>query len=542
MRRFRGLIFWLIVVINLGLTVPEVARAQELPCNEPFATNDFVAKMDAADTALAEFDLEKFRALLADIQDLLPCTFDRIHPNFITRYARQMAMSYFLDQDEMTMAQWGTLALSNAELAWPSGLDDETHPFRDALSFMEEPWINGPEGAGVNPPKGGAVLLDGVFLDKALTSAETPHFVQLVDKRGLVLESFWQEGSGFAHRLLKADPAPPVSPTWYTAPDLSLDPMKPLQLTEEQKAVTAKLRAEAEAEKAEAADRLVKQYAEQDARAKKLEEAERKREDKRQAEAEKRRAKQQLAQVDLDVDVEASVPLAIRAPQVWVDFVFEAEKAELKDRDILEKTAVISECANLLKMEPRALLGRLKEGDIQCLEQRLRHTQRLTMQDKISRVLMADAWAKNLPHRWEAAMRRHLTEIDRSDAGLCFIYARHLAKGGVERVRETIRWSETALYNARRQWDGEILTKRVYNLHRMRSLAAQRKWHNIEQQFLVNTADRDLLDRASRWRNITKTLAREWLEFAEHADQSPTTPFQVCVSAAGTEDFCKISG
>ena len=139
-------------------------------------------------------------------------------------------------------------------------------------------------------------------------------------------------------------------------------------------------------------------------------------------------------------------------------------------------------------------------------------------------------------------MRRHLTEIDRSDADLCFIFARHLAKGGVTRVRETIRWTETALENARRNWRGDTLTTRVYSLHRMRALAAQQKWFEVEQQFLGNTTDRALLDRASRWRNITKSYAREWLEFSGSSDQNMSTPFQVCVSAAGTEDFCKLSG
>jgi hypothetical protein len=539
MLRFRGIKICLIGLMSGMFLGGGMAHAQDLPCNEPFGTNDFVTKMDAAEAALAEFNLEGFRALLTDVQDQLPCTYDRIHPNYLTRYARQMAMSFFLDQDEMTMAQWGTLAGSNAEMPWPAALEDETHPFRDALAFIEEPWINGPEGAGLNPPKGGAIFLDGVLLKTPVASAETPHFIQVLDKRGLVVESFWQEGSGFAHRLLKADVTPPEIPSWYKAPDLSLDPMKLLKLTDEEKANIESLRKEAQAEKQAEEDRLAKQYAEQEASARRLEEAERKREEKRQAQDDKRRSKQRLAQVDLEADVGSLVPLEVRAPETWVDFVFESEKADMVEQDLLERTTTISACADLLKLEPRALLGRLKETEIQCLEHRLRHTARMTMRDKVSRVLMADAWAKKLPHRWEAAMRRHLTEIDRSDADLCFIYARHLTKGGVERVRDTIRWSETALQNARRQWSGEILTKRMYALHRMRSLAAQQKWHDVEQQFLINTADRFLLDRASRWRNITKSLAREWLEHSVSANLQQTAPFQVCVSAAGTEDYCK---
>ncbi len=85
MLRFRELQIWLIVTLTWSLVVPGLAHAQDLPCNEPFGTNDFVAKMNEADAALAEFELEKYRALLADVQDLLPCTYDRVHPNFITR-------------------------------------------------------------------------------------------------------------------------------------------------------------------------------------------------------------------------------------------------------------------------------------------------------------------------------------------------------------------------------------------------------------------------------------------------------------------------
>ena len=287
---------------------------------------------------------------------------------------------------------------------------------------------------------------------------------------------------------------------------------------------------------------MAKQYAEQEERAKKLEAIQQKQDAKRKAQEEKRRKKQMLAQANMEATLEDSTPVAVRAPEAWVDFVFDGEKADLRQRDQLETVSTVSDCAELLKMEPRALLGRLQENEIQCLEHRLRHTPRLTMRDKISRVLMADAWAKNLPHRWEAAIRRHLTEIDRSDADLCFIYARHLAKGGVERVRETIRWTDTALENARRNWKGDILITRVYSLHRLRALAAQQMWFEVEQQFLVNTTDRALLDRASRWRNITKSYAREWLEFSGSSEQNMTTPFQVCVSAAGTEDFCRTSG
>ena len=209
------------------------------------------------------------------------------------------------------------------------------------------------------------VSLDGTLLLTPVASAETPRYL-VVDKRGLILESF-ADGSGFAHKLLKAEVTPPEAPNWYTAPDLSLDPTQPLVLSEDEKAAMDALRAEAEAEKQAEAARLAKQYAEQEARAKKLEEAERKREEKRKKEEERRREKQQLAQVDLEAEVGSLIAPDIKAPEQWVDFVFENEKADMRAADILERTTAVSECADLLKLEPRALMGRLKDSEIQCL-------------------------------------------------------------------------------------------------------------------------------------------------------------------------------
>ena len=124
-----------ILIPIASLWILNSAHAQDLPCSAPVGSTDIVEKMNEAETALAEFDLGKYRTILMDVHDVLPCVYDRVHPNYITRYARQMAMAYFLDQDEMTMAQWGTLASANGDLPWPASLDDETHPFRDHVAL-----------------------------------------------------------------------------------------------------------------------------------------------------------------------------------------------------------------------------------------------------------------------------------------------------------------------------------------------------------------------------------------------------------------------
>jgi hypothetical protein len=228
-------------------------------------------------------------------------------------------------------------------------------------------------------------------------------------------------------------------------------------------------------------------------------------------------------------------------PATWVAI-------ELEETDALspllefETEEVTIACDDLIPLEPKALLGRLSDEELTCLERSLRHASRQVDRDKVSRVLVADAYAKGKLHRWEAAMRRHLTDIDRSDADLCYIFARHLAQQGPDRAPETIRWAELALQNAE-QWKGALHVERTYALLKLRAVAAQKRWYQAERQFLEDpTSSRQQL--AASWRNRTKTVAREWLDYARHPDigMDPSLAFQICFSAAGTKDFCEAPG
>ena len=48
-------------------------------------------------------------------------------------------------------------------------------------------------------------------------------------------------------------------------------------------------------------------------------------------------------------------------------------------------------CGDLVALEPAAMMGKLKDGEIRCLDEQLRDAEKQTVKDKISRVLMADA-------------------------------------------------------------------------------------------------------------------------------------------------------
>lgn len=521
-----------LVVTLIAIAFSTPVQAQEA-CSGDFTPNDMITGMNVADAAYAEADVDRARAALDQIKSKLLCTRDFIHPNLLTRFARQEGMAFFLDQDDLTMQSWGIVAKVAGTAPWPAYLA-EGHPFRSSMEEIEDPLIGSVDGGFLLVPKDGAVTLNGHFIDKPSAPAEATNFVQVFDKNGLVTKNYWQEGTVFSTTLLRGDDAPIVKPGWWTEPAADLDPTKPIQID----AAVAEARAAAQkaaAEEAAAREAQRKAALEKEAAkaAKVAERVEKKRaiEEKKAAKLEAKAAK--VAEV---VDTGPSRP---PPPSEWAEFDFNDDRATLATSDVLERAGDGAQCSDLLAIEPRSLLGRLTESEILCLEQGLRHEAKQTMRDRISRVLMADAWAKNQPHRWEAAVRRHLTEIDRSDADLCYLFSRYLSRQGAESAAETIRWADLALENAE-QWDGDVHTKRVFELYRIKAIAAQTKWYEREQAVTLNGTQKALIDEASAWRNTTKTLAREWLAFASASGQDEDAAEKLCVSAAGTKDYCLV--
>lgn len=503
-------------------------------CEEPFDVNAFVSEMNRAEAQLEEFDLDMYRNVLELTYARLPCTQDRIHPNHMARYGRLRALGMFFDQDDFGVERWAWLANQKAQVPWPKDFQEPDHPFRMALEDYGEPDFVGPVGAFLYPPKGGAVLINGwLVTEPKAPGGETPNFVQVVDKDGMVIDAFWMEGGNFPNKLLRGDDGGATAPEWWTEPDLSVDPTKAVEISADELARREQLAADRAAEQAQEADRL---KALQEAAAKAAEQQAKKqarialKEEKR---AEKLRRKAEKRGEYTIAEGGAPPP----PPEAWIDI--DVSKSEgFTGLMALETETIDAECGDLIALEPKALLGRLGEEEVACLELSLRHSTRQVERDKISRVLVADAYAKGKMHRWEAAIRRHLTDIDRSDADLCYIFARYLARQGPDRATETIRWAELALIN-KGMWSGDLRKDRVYALYRLRAIAAQQRWYQAEKHFMEDpTTNRQRL--TARWRTRTKTLAREWLDYAQNPEVQldPGLAFQICFSAAGTQDYC----
>lgn len=197
------------------------------------------------------------------------------------------------------------------------------------------------------------------------------------------------------------------------------------------------------------------------------------------------------------------------------------------------------ECGDLYALEPAAMMGSLNDAQISCLEDKLSETEVQTFKKRLSLLLLVDAWSsgKTERMRWEAIARRHLDKIDRSDPDLCYKFARHLQRRGPEYSEEAIRWADVGLENKTR-WSGDTYISRVYSLLKLKAMAATDLWQSSEATFNANPGDDDSRVERDVRRNEAKTIAREWLDYARESGKDPTRALDMCVSAAGTMQYC----
>ena len=193
-------------------------------------------------------------------------------------------------------------------------------------------------------------------------------------------------------------------------------------------------------------------------------------------------------------------------------------------------------CDDLAALEPTALMGQLTSGQAKCLEGRIASESAQTTRDKVSRLLINNAYAKGDKGEWERLMKRHLEDIDRSDPDLCYSYALQLSRGGVGRAQGVIRWADYALEN-KSKWTGNTYKTRVYALLKMKAEAATRLWEEASKAYTSSRSNEDEA-KAEKYRGMAKEYAREWLDYAKASGQDTSKAMALCVSAAGQEAFC----
>ena len=190
--------------------------AQEEVCDGPFTRADWHEVLDAVEAALTDLDGAQADRLLDYAHHELRCAQAPAKPADVGRMAAQEAVLHWYDQDPDEAVRWGWTVLDTVGSSndWP-GITPAA--LLAALDASPLPESTGPEGVGLRSPPKGAVLRSGFLLTEPHAPVRVPGLIQLADKRGAVLETFWQDGSAFADDLL-GPPQPLDTPRWYEAP------------------------------------------------------------------------------------------------------------------------------------------------------------------------------------------------------------------------------------------------------------------------------------------------------------------------------------
>jgi hypothetical protein len=207
--------------------------------------------------------------------------------------------------------------------------------------------------------------------------------------------------------------------------------------------------------------------------------------------------------------------------------------------------AATAECPDYTKtpllrqLEPAASRGALSTVEVDCLEQAYTRAARLTTKNRVSRVLLVHTYVTDTV-QWEALVRRHLDEVDRSDPDMAFLYAIHLHLQPDSDPEAVVRWAEVAL-ERKQVWEGEQFVARNLALLKLRAYATARHWQQVAEDAsgkVVN--ERTGVRPVDLLRNQTKTYAREWLDFANSAGHSTREAAELCRSAALQESACTL--
>jgi hypothetical protein len=188
--------------------------------------------------------------------------------------------------------------------------------------------------------------------------------------------------------------------------------------------------------------------------------------------------------------------------------------------------------SQLTLLEPAATKGALTDAEKECLEQNYAAAKVQTTKDKVSRVLLVNAYAYSTKY-WAQLVKRHLDEVDRSDPDIAYLYAFYLFNTDRKNAEEVIKWTEVAL-ERRDVWSGDVYVGRVYGLYKLRALAANAVWTDAEDASAHGGKSQGI----DSMRNQVKVYAREWLDFAKVAGRDTKESADLCLSAATRAIAC----
>ncbi|MFT5682059.1 MAG: hypothetical protein ACI8RZ_002977 [Myxococcota bacterium] len=134
-------------------------------------------------------------------------------------------------------------------------------------------------------------------------------------------------------------------------------------------------------------------------------------------------------------------------------------------------------------------------------------------------------------------IERHIAQANCADPAVCFAIAMYLSRKGHTRAEEVIKWADEAL-DYRTIWNDETYNTRVNALLKVRALAASEAWIQAEMQNAIESSDQSHTA-IEQTRGRTQTFARQWYVFADTVHAETAQPMGLCVSAAGSPEYCE---
>jgi hypothetical protein len=213
MRTVRNALFGLLGISSLAL-VPSRALAQESNCATIYTSAELDTAIDEAQRLLDNADITRAGSVLRKTRDVIPCLETLAERERLGRFGRLMALVSFYEQDEVQATRWGRMfVLTAPDMGW--GDLPEGHPLVQLIEDAGLPVIGGPTDQDLVVPKKGAVFMNGSIVFEPEAHAEVPYLVQVFNKNGWPVDSFWQDGSAFPDRLLSSEVEAPKAPSFY---------------------------------------------------------------------------------------------------------------------------------------------------------------------------------------------------------------------------------------------------------------------------------------------------------------------------------------
>ncbi len=182
-------------------------------------------------------------------------------------------------------------------------------------------------------------------------------------------------------------------------------------------------------------------------------------------------------------------------------------------------------------MAPKASSGNLSSSERSCVERSLSTAPPGEDRTRLSMLLVIDASMRNDATGWARQARRHLEQVDGSDATLAWRYATSLHDTGGS-VNEAAKWADVAWKN-RGQWTGGAAKANTNALGRLRTQLAEKRWNSAKAAASAKPNE-DTEKAAELSRVAVVNAASDWMTTAKANGQDTSAAASICQAAGAT--------